>query len=141
VAETPHSRPAPPAQTAPPRPGAPADEDLGSGQSRLDAGDVAGAGAIFARMVAATPADNLTLQVLIACETENILKARNATRPDGPLFVVPFRLQGRSCWRVCWGRYGDRDAAHAAAAAMPPYFTTAGLTPVVVSFGRLRPPG
>ena len=92
-------------------------------------------------MVAASPGDTLTLQVLIACEIENILKARHVTRPDGPLFVVPFRLQGRSCWRVCWGRYGDREAARAAAAALPSYFTTAGLTPVVVSFGRLRPSG
>ena len=140
VAEAPHLPPAPPEQPAPPEAAAPAD-DLASGQARLDAGDVTGAGAIFARMVAASPADSFTLQVLIACETENILKARNATRPDGPLFVVPFRLQGRSCWRVCWGRYGDRDAARAAAAALPPYFTAAGLTPVVVSIGRLRPPG
>ena len=134
----PQTRPAPP---APSESAVPADDDLGSGQARLDAGDVAGAGAIFARMVAASPTEHFTLQVLIACETENILKARNATRPDGPLFVVPFRLQERSCWRVCWGRYLDRDAAHAAAAALPPYFKAAGLTPVVVSFGRLRPPG
>ena len=142
--EAPQGQPAPqtrPVQPASPEAAAPAGDDMASGQARLDAGDVAGAGAIFARMVAASPADNFTLQVLIACETENIVKARNATRPDGPLFVLPFRLQERSCWRVCWGRYGDRDAAHAAAAALPPYFKTAGLTPVVVSFGRLRPPG
>jgi septal ring-binding cell division protein DamX len=142
VAAVPEATPseAPHAQPATPEPAAPAD-DLGSGQARLDAGDVEGAGAIFTRMVAASPRDALALQVLIACETENILKARHVTRPDGPLFVVPFRLQGRSCWRVCWGRYGDRESARAAAAALPSYFTTAGLTPVVVSFGRLRPPG
>ena len=128
-------------QPAPPETSAHAEDDLGSGQARLDAGDVPGAGAIFSRMVAASPPDTVTLQVLIACETENILKGRTATRPDGPLFVVPFRLQERPCWRVCWGRYGDREAARAAAAALPPYFTAAGLTPVVVSFGRLRPPG
>jgi septal ring-binding cell division protein DamX len=132
---------APHAQPAPPQPAAPPDNGLGSGQARLDAGDVDGAGAIFTRMVAASPGETLTLQVLIACENENILKARHVTRPDGPLFVLPFRLQGRSCWRVCWGRYGDREAARAAAAVLPSYFTTAGLTPVVVSFGRIRPPG
>jgi septal ring-binding cell division protein DamX len=122
-------------------PAAPTPADaLLPGQRLLDAGDVQRAATAFATTIASTPADRITLQLLIACDAENVVKARAATRPGGPLFVAPIRIQDRSCWRILWGSYAGRDEARAAAGDLPAYFAAAGVKPVPVSFGRLRAP-
>jgi hypothetical protein len=137
-----HEVAAEPAAEQAPRPAAaaPDDERLAPGQARLDAGDVAGAASAFRDALAALPANRFSLQIMIACEEATVRKARAALSPDDPLFVTPFTMQGRPCHRLLWGIYLDRDAAQAGATTLPPYFTGAGISPVVVSIGRLRGP-
>jgi len=131
----------PPAEREPPTAAAGPDNDrLAPGQALLDAGDVTGAAAAFRDALAALPADRVTLQIMIACEEATVRKARAALASDDPLFVTPFTMHGRSCHRLLWGIYADRGAAQAGASTLPPYFTGAGISPVVVSIGRLRGP-
>jgi septal ring-binding cell division protein DamX len=109
-------------------------------QKIVDAGQIDVAAAAFRRLVTEERPDRFTLQLLIACDPETIRHARAATAKDSPLFVVPFAMQGRSCYRACWGMYRAKAEAQAAVVTLPPYFSTAGVAPVIVSFGRLVPP-
>jgi len=127
-------------QASPPATVGPGGPQLAPGQAMLDAGDLAGAASAFSAALAALPADRVTLQLMIACQDATVRKARAALSPGDPLFVTPFTMQGRSCHRLLWGIYPDRDAAQAGAATLPPYFTGAGIKPVAVSIGRLRGP-
>jgi hypothetical protein len=124
----------------PPESAGSGDPRLAPGQALLDAGDLAGAAAAFRAVLAALPADRVTLQLMIACEEATVRKARAALSPDDPIFVTAFTLQGRPCHRLLWGIYPDRDAAKSGSAALPPYFTGAGVTPVPIPVGRLRGP-
>ncbi|HEV8119434.1 MAG TPA: DUF4388 domain-containing protein [Candidatus Polarisedimenticolia bacterium] len=140
----------PPAPTAPRTPTTPKDEpqapasgagpDLTPGERLLDAGAVDRASDAFGRTLTALPAETLTLQMMIACESETVRKARLGTRPASRLFVAPITVRNRSCYRVLWGLYATRAEAEAAQAAPPPYFSAAGVRPAIVSIGRIRRP-
>jgi hypothetical protein len=132
--------PAAPAPLRTPPPTATPGPDLTPGERLLDAGAVDRASDAFARTLAALPAEILTLQMMIACESETVHKARLGTRPASGLFVVPITVRDRSCYRVLWGLYTTRGEAEAALAAPPPYFSAAGVRPAIVSIGRLRRP-
>jgi uncharacterized protein DUF4388 len=112
---------------------------LAPGHALLDSGDVPSAASAFASAIAALPADHVALHLMIACEESTVLKARAAVAAGDPLFVTPYALKDRRCYRLLWGIYPDREAAQAAAGTVPEYFTGAGITPAVVSLGRLRP--
>ncbi len=119
---------------------APGGARFADAQRLVDTGQIDVAAAAFRGLVIEEGPDSFTLQLLIACDPETIRHARAATPKDSPLFVVPFAMQGRSCYRACWGMYRAKAAALAAASTLPPYFSSAGVAPVVVSFGRLVPP-
>jgi septal ring-binding cell division protein DamX len=55
------------------------------------------------------------------------------------LFILPVVLNGRACFRVCWGVYGSRPAADAALATIPAYFRQGGAKPRVSTLGELLP--
>ena len=59
-----------------------------------------------------------TLQVLVACVGETVTKAINSV-DDAALFIVPLKLNGRSCYRVCFGLFDSEAAAQAAAGSVP----------------------
>ncbi len=91
--------PAPAATPAPP-PAGPSSSDLVE-RARADARRI-GAG------------DGWTLQLLVACDPQNAAKRVAQGGPAEQLYVLPRMLDGRSCFRLCWGRYPSREAALAA---------------------------
>jgi hypothetical protein len=133
----PNRAPQPDSAVPPPAGGGP---DLTLGERLLDAGAVDRASDAFGRTLTALPAETLTLQMMIACESETVRKARLGTRPASGLFVAPITVRDRSCYRVLWGLYATHAEAEAAQAAPPPYFSAAGVRPAIVSIGRIRRP-
>jgi septal ring-binding cell division protein DamX len=93
----------------------------------------------FATSIAAGPRNRFSLQLLTACSPETVQKAAvgAAGRPD--LFILPVSLQGRSCYRVCWGSYETRQAAEAGTASVPAYFRQGGVRPRLSPVSELLP--
>ncbi|MBP7146764.1 MAG: hypothetical protein KBD01_04405 [Acidobacteria bacterium] len=125
VRATPAPRPSPAAFTG----------GAGGGDVRALARDGRVAEAARAGRQAVT-AQDWTLQVLVACEPDNVVKAFREV-PGDDLTVLPARVDGRACYRLCWGTFPDRDSAAGAAAAVPAYFTRSG-SPRPVQFANLR---
>jgi hypothetical protein len=107
----------------------------------LEARDFPGAAALFQGLVAAAPSDHFTLQLMIACQEETVGTALARSGGDASLFVLPFSLKGRPCYRVCWGVYANKEQALAAVASLPATYAGEGAQPFVTSMARLRPPG
>ena len=69
------------------------------------------------RAVAANPTGNFTIQIQILCDPGNL---DQLVRSGGSnVWFVPQSLGGRSCYRVFYGRFPDRDAAQRALATVP----------------------
>ena len=117
------------------------DQRFAAAHRLIDQGRVSEAADAFRGLLRAQGANHFTIQVLIACEPATVQKALAATRGEGDLIVVPFALQGRACYRACWGIHPSKQEALDAAPSLPAYFGEAARQPVVVSFGRLAPPG
>jgi len=109
-------------------------------RSRLDAGDFAAAAGSWLETARQETKNAFTLQIAIACQEESVKKAARRTRGSVDFFVVPFSLEGRSCYRLCWGAYASQEEARAGKAAVPAFFLDEGGKPVVVSLGKLAPP-
>ncbi len=73
------------------------------------------------------------VQVELACEIPSLVDAWKYDRPSGSLWVLATPFQGKICFRVLWGRYPTRDAAHRAVAKAPTFFTSARNRPVVAA--------
>lgn len=117
----------------------PGQEKFADAYRLIEKGRVAEGADAFRALVREKGRNRFTLQVLIACEPATVQKALAATRAAGDLIVVPFPLQGRTCFRACWGLYDSKEAAHAAASSVPDYFSEGAQKPVVVSLARLAP--
>ncbi len=74
-----------------------------------------------------------TIQLELACEVSSLVEAWKHDRPAGTMWVLATTFQGRPCFRVLWGRYGSREAAHQALAGAPAFFTTPRNRPVVTA--------
>jgi len=48
-------------------------------------------------------------------------------------------LNGRSCYRICWGVYPDRPAAEAALGGVPAYYRQNGSRPRVSPLAEILP--
>jgi septal ring-binding cell division protein DamX len=104
----------------------------------LARGSLPEAAKAFATSIAAGPRTRFSLQLLTACSPETVQKAVGAAgRPD--LFILPVSLQGRSCYRVCWGSYESRQAAEAGTASVPAYFRQGGVRPRLSPVSELLP--
>jgi septal ring-binding cell division protein DamX len=79
-----------------------------------------------------------SLQVLVACDPENVQKALTAV-PAAELFILPVNVKGRGCYRLCWGVYDSRPAAEAALSALPSYFRQGGAAPRLSPLAELLP--
>jgi hypothetical protein len=56
-----------------------------------------------------------TAQLVVACRPETVDRLVAAARGASQLYVLPAEMNGASCFRVCWGSYGNaKDAAAAA---------------------------
>ena len=109
-------------------------------RQHLDQGDVAAAARQFESWVLAENSNRFTLQVMIACQEETVKGAGIRAGADTPLFVLPYSLKGRDCYRVCWGLYSDGDAARGAVSGVPREVTGAAV-PLLVRVSRLRSSG
>lgn len=67
----------------------------------------------------AASADGWTAQLAVLCDRTRVSQLIERFGEHGPFHVLP-ALQGDSaCFRICWNRYADRDAARRAA-DLPP---------------------
>ncbi len=96
---------------------------------------------LFQDLVRTERTGGFTLQLMIACETDNVQRAHSQSGDDGMMYVLPFSYKGRSCYRACWGLYSSRDAAQASISRLPNAYAAAGIKPIVVPIDRLQPPG
>ncbi|HEU5182730.1 MAG TPA: DUF4388 domain-containing protein [Candidatus Polarisedimenticolia bacterium] len=119
-----------------PRAGAVTSAAWAKARAQLDAGEHAAAARSFSQALR-PHAESFTLQIAIACQEESLRKAARGTHPDDPFFVTPFLLQGRSCFRLCFGFYPSIDQAERAAAAIPPVLAEGGIHPVVIALRRI----
>ncbi len=122
-----------------PRAGPVASAAWAKARAQLDAGEHAAAARSFSQALRPQAA-SFTLQIAIACQEESLRKAARGTHPDDPFFVTPFLLQGRSCFRLCFGVYPSIDQAERAAAAIPPVLAEGGTRPVVIALRRITAP-
>jgi septal ring-binding cell division protein DamX len=76
-----------------------------------------------------------TIQLEIACQPETLRKAFAQPRAREEMWIVPFSHQGRSCYRVLWGRFHNREAAHSALAGVPRGFSEGNNRPAVIALG------
>ena len=75
----------------------------------------------------------------IACQEESVKKAGRRTRGSVEFFTVPFALQGKPCYRLCWGAYPTLEEARTAKSSVPGFFLQEGGSPVVVSLAKIAP--
>jgi len=66
-----------------------------------------------------------TLQVLFACQPDTVQRAFRAV-PSASLSLATADSNGRTCWRLLYGSYADREAAVAAIGSVPDYFRQSG---------------
>jgi hypothetical protein len=104
----------------------------------LRQGNFPEASRLFFDNVRNAPQGSATIQLLVACSGETIQKAL-ANVPDEDLFIVPFNLNGRACYRVLWGLYPSSSRASGALGSLPGYFRDAGAKPRVVAAAEIGP--
>jgi hypothetical protein len=125
AAPTPFPTPVPPPPaTTPAGPAA----STGEARALLRQGALAPAAQGFASSLASAR-DGYSIQTLVACSPENVQKAVQNVGGD-ELFVLPVNLDGRSCYRVCWGVFDSQPAAEAALPSLPPYFQKGMVQPL-----------
>ena len=77
---------------------------------------------------------------MIACQEDTVKGARSRAGAGGSLFILPYDLKGRPCYRICWGVYDDSNSARDAIRGVPPALT-GNTVPLVVPLSRLRTSG
>jgi uncharacterized protein DUF4388 len=115
-------------------------ERFSEGRGHLDQGDFAAAGRIWLEMARQEEKDGFTVQFAIACQEESVKKAARRTRGSAEFFILPFSLQDKPCYRLCWGAYPSEEEARAAKGSVPSFFLSEGGNPVVISMKKLSPP-
>jgi hypothetical protein len=100
----------------------------GEARALLRQGALAPAAQGFAASLASARS-SYSIQTLVACAPENVQKAVQNV-PGDELFVLPVNLDGRSCYRVCWGVFDSQAAAEAALPSLPPYFQKGMVQPL-----------
>jgi septal ring-binding cell division protein DamX len=72
------------------------------------------------------------IQLELACEVPSLVEAFQHDRPAGSMWLLATPFQGRTCFRVLWGRYNSRQEAARGLARAPAFFSTAQNHPAVV---------
>lgn len=130
TARVPAPSPRPAAAATPPRVGAHPAAEAAPGGSRAAWLERA---ARDRQRASADKKTRYAVQVELACEIPSLVDAWKYDRPAGSLWVLATPFQGKTCFRVLWGRYPTRDAAHRAVAKAPAFFTSARNRPVVAA--------
>jgi septal ring-binding cell division protein DamX len=116
------------------------DTGYAQARERLDQDDAAGAATLFRTALSARPPSTVSLQLMIACQEETVKGARRRAGEGSALYVLPYSLKGRPCYRVLWGLYESVDAARNAVPSLPAGLLE-GTAPIPVSLARLIPAG
>ena len=82
--------------------------------------------------LASDPGARFTIQLELVCELPSVDEAWVYDR-RGAMWLLTAEHQGRTCFRVFWGRYRTLEEARAAKSSVPPFFFTPTNRPVVVS--------
>ncbi len=77
--------------------------------------------------------NHFTIQLELACETQTLVDAWKHDRPAGTMWVLSSPYEGKTCFRVLWGRYPSKDAARRALAGVPAFFSADRNRPVVTA--------
>jgi septal ring-binding cell division protein DamX len=91
------------------------------------AGNLAEAAGLWQEMLRAKGPKPHTLQVSAACEEKNIRNNFGIFEKFGRPIVLPVRIKGRDCYRLCLGAYPSAEAAKESLAALPAVAATQGL--------------
>jgi len=102
----------------------------------LRQGQLANSARGFVAALSPGPAGRYSIQALVACAPETVQKAVASVSGED-LFILPVDLEGRACYRVCWGVYESKEGAEAAIASLPAYFRQGGVRPRVTPLGDL----
>ncbi|HKD18220.1 MAG TPA: hypothetical protein VKG23_10135, partial [Thermoanaerobaculia bacterium] len=70
------------------------------------------------------------IQLELACETTSLVDAFQHDR-GGNMWVLATPYEGKTCFRVLWGKYPSIEAAHRALSSAPKFFATAKNHPAV----------
>jgi len=85
------------------------------------------------RRLAADRKTRYAIQLELACETPSLVEAWKYDRPPGTMWVLASPYQGRTCFRVLWGRYPARDAARRGISGAPAFFSNGRNHPMVTA--------
>ena len=85
------------------------------------------------KRLAGEPKTRYAVQLELACETQSLVDAWKHDRPAGTMWLLTTDYQGRTCFRVLWGRYPSPEAAKRAQGRTPAFFSTAHNRPAVVT--------
>jgi hypothetical protein len=81
--------------------------------------------------------NRLTIQLEIACQDSTVLEALNLFNKKDPLYVVPLKFQGKSCYRVLYGIYDNEGDAKSKLSGMPSEFTQQPSPPKVIPISKV----
>lgn len=54
-----------------------------------------------------------TVQLMVACDPDNARRVVRLSGDSSRLYLLPFTMGGRRCYRLCWGSYASRAEADA----------------------------
>jgi len=77
-----------------------------------------------------------SVQVLLACSSENVQKALKSVQSD-ELFILPIHYQGKACYRFGWGLYDSDAKAKIGLRTVPDYFNERGNKPKVLPLAEM----
>jgi septal ring-binding cell division protein DamX len=72
------------------------------------------------------------VQLELACEVPSLVDAFQHDRPAGSMWLLATPFEGRTCFRVLWGRYATPKEAARGLAKSPGFFATPRNHPAVV---------
>ena len=124
----------PPAAPAAPPPAA----SSGNALALLRQGAFSQSAQASASSLKASAQGGFSIQLLAACSPDTIRKAAQSVSGD-EIFILPVTLNGRACFRVCWGVYDSREAAQAGFGTLPDYFRQSGISPRISPLVELLP--
>ena len=101
--------------------------------------ELAGLAARAERDLQRLPRTGWMLQIIAACDTENVLRLVEQSANDERLHLLPATLNGRSCVRVCWGPFDSRQAAVDGTARLPQWIRVLPDSPHPKSVADLQP--
>ncbi len=84
-----------------------------------------------ARRLSTDKKTRYAIQLELACEVGSLVDAFQHDRPAGTMWVLATSYQGRTCFRVLWGRYATPEAARRAISGVPRFFVTSKNHPAV----------